>query len=149
MIAIDELSRSWGRHGESPFIAGMAKKHKGQPIAVRMIVVEGFRKTELAQRADKFIHFDSFVVWDDIACSRGMAEPGIEQLSGRDWVTTTLSNAKPRHATHVPRGRQSISAQPARGVCRPYQRPIHPHRDAAASWPQVPGPHALTGSEVG
>ncbi|CRI66064.1 hypothetical protein THIOKS1260021 [Thiocapsa sp. KS1] len=50
----------------APFVAAVAKNHEGHPIALRMGVVEGLRKTELAAWAAKLIHPDSIVVSDSL-----------------------------------------------------------------------------------
>jgi hypothetical protein len=116
VIEIDDVSRGGEVHGETPgrgspnktpFIAAVAKNHEGHPIALRMSVVDGFRKTELAAWAAKFIHPDSIVVSDGLACFRGIADAGIEhqalvtgsgaagvELPERKWINTILGNVK-------------------------------------------------------
>jgi hypothetical protein len=116
VIEIDDVYWGGECHGEAPgrgspnktpFVAAVAKNHQGHPIALRMSVVEGFRKTELAAWAAKFIHPDSIVVSDGLACFRGIADAGIEhqamvtgsgaggvELPERKWVNTILGNVK-------------------------------------------------------
>jgi hypothetical protein len=72
-----------------------------------MRVVEGFRKTAPAAWAAKFIHPDSIVVSDGLACFRGIADAGLEhqamvtgsgaagvELPERKWINTILGNVK-------------------------------------------------------
>jgi hypothetical protein len=116
VIEIDDVDRGGEVHGETPgrgspnkapFVAAVAKNHEGNPIAVRMSVVKGFSRTELAHRAAKFIHPDSIVVGDGPACFRGIADAGIEhramvtgsgaagvELPERTWVNAILGNVK-------------------------------------------------------
>jgi hypothetical protein len=97
----------WTLTNKTPFIAAVAKNHEGHPIALRMRVVDGFRKTELAAWAAKFIHPDSIVVSDGLACFRGIANAAIElramvtgngaggvELPERTRVNTILGNVK-------------------------------------------------------
>jgi hypothetical protein len=85
----------------------VAKNHDGYPIALRMNVVEGFRKTELAAWAAKFVHPDSSVVSEGLARFSGIADAGIEhqamvtgsgaggvELPERKWVNTNVGNVK-------------------------------------------------------
>jgi hypothetical protein len=116
VIEIDDVSRGGECHGETPgrgspnkipVIAAVAKNHEGHPIALRMRMVDGFRKTELAAWAAKFIHPDSSVVGDGLACFRGIADAGTEpramvtgsgaagiELPERSRVNTILGNVK-------------------------------------------------------
>jgi hypothetical protein len=113
---IDDVSRGGEVHGETPgrgspdktpFVAVVAKTDKGHPIALCRSVVAGFRKTEPAHWAAKFIHPDSIVVSGGLACCRGLADAGIEpramvtgrgaggvELPEREWVNTILGNVK-------------------------------------------------------
>ena len=96
-----------GSPNKTPFVAAVAKNDEGHPIGLRMSVVEGFRKSELATWAAKFVHPDSIVVSDGLACFRGIGEAGIEhqamvtgsgaagvELPERKWVNTVLGNVK-------------------------------------------------------
>jgi hypothetical protein len=116
VIEIDDVSRGGKCHGETPgrgspdktpFIAAVAKTHEDHPIALRMRVVEGFRKTAPAAWAAKVIHPDSSVVGDGLACFRGIADAGIEpramvtgsgavgiELPERSRINTILGNVK-------------------------------------------------------
>ncbi|NEV60349.1 IS1595 family transposase [Thiorhodococcus minor] len=116
VIEIDDVYWGGEVHGETPgrgspnktpFVAAVAKNHEGHPIALRMSVVKGFRKTELAHWAAKFIHPDRIVVSDGLACFRGIADAGIEhqamvtgsgaggvELPERKWINTILGNVK-------------------------------------------------------
>jgi hypothetical protein len=86
VIEIDDVDRGGEVHGETPgrgspnktpFFAAVAENHEGHPIALRMRAVEGFRKTAPAAWVAKFIHPDSSVVGDGLACFRGIAAAGI------------------------------------------------------------------------
>ncbi len=72
-----------------------------------MDVVAGFRKRELAAWTQKFIHPDSIVVSDGLACFRGVAAAGVEhqpvvtgggaasvELEDFRWLNTILGNVK-------------------------------------------------------
>jgi len=116
VIEIDDVYWGGEVHGETPgrgspnktpFVAAVAKNDEGHPIALRMSVVTGFRKTELAHWAAKFIHPDSIVVSNGLSCFRGIADAGIEhqamvtgsgatgvELPERKWINTLLGNVK-------------------------------------------------------
>jgi transposase-like protein len=96
-----------GSPNKTPFVAAVAKNHEGHPTALRMSVVEGFRKGELAAWAAKFIDPDSIVVSDGLGCFRGIATAGIEhqpvvtgggpasvEESDLSWVNTIIGNVK-------------------------------------------------------
>jgi hypothetical protein len=66
-----------GSPNKTPFVAALAKTDDGHPVALRMSVVAGFRKRELADWTQKLIRPDSIVVADGLACFRGAAA-GVE-----------------------------------------------------------------------
>lgn len=116
VIAIDDAYWGGECHGESPWrgspnktplVAAVATDHDGHPMAMRMSVVDGFRKSELAAWASKFLHPDSIVVSDGLGCFRGIADAGLEhqpivtgsgpssvQIPEFHWVNTMIGNVK-------------------------------------------------------
>jgi hypothetical protein len=129
---IDDVDRGGECHGETPgrgspdqtpFAATVAKNREGHPITPRMRVLEGFRKTAPAVWAAKFIHPDSSVVGDDLACFRGIAAAGIApramvtgsgaggvELPERKWINTVPGNVKT--------AMQGIYPSPVPNICR-------------------------------
>lgn len=76
-------------------------------MELRLSVVAGFRKRELAAWTQTFIHPDSIVVSDGLACFRGVAAAGVEhqpvvtgggaasmELEEFTWLNTILGNVK-------------------------------------------------------
>jgi transposase-like protein len=116
VIAIDDAYWGGECHGETPgrgspnktpLVAAVATDHDGHPMAMRMSVVDGFRKSELAAWACKFLHPDSIVVSDGLGCFRGIADAGLEhqavitgsgpssvQIPEFHWVNTMIGNVK-------------------------------------------------------
>jgi hypothetical protein len=166
VIEIDDVYWGGEVHGETPgrgspnktpFITAVAKNDKGHPIALRMSVVDGFRKTELAAWAARFIHPDSIVVSNGLACFRGIAAAGIEpqalvtgsgaagvELPEPKWINAVLGNVKTAmKGTYHKAGRTPTSAALPRGALLPVQSPLRPGRHAAAppgSRPRAPRP---------
>jgi transposase-like protein len=96
-----------GSPNKTPFVAALVKSFDGHPLALRLSVVEGFRKRELAAWTEKFIHPDSIVVSDGLGCFRGVAAAGVEHqpvvtgggaasmaLEEFRWLNTVLGNVK-------------------------------------------------------
>jgi hypothetical protein len=96
-----------GSPNKTPLVVAVAKNHDGHPISLRMNVLDGFRKNELAAWAAKFIDPDSIAVSDGLGCFRGIATAGIEHQaiitgSGPEsvstpelkWVNTIIGNVK-------------------------------------------------------
>jgi hypothetical protein len=96
-----------GSPNKIPFVAALAKTLDGRPLALRLSVVEGFRKREIAAWTEKFIHPDSIVVTDGLACFSGIAATGVEhqpvvtgggaasvELEDFRWLNTVLGNVK-------------------------------------------------------
>jgi hypothetical protein len=145
---IDDVSRGGEVHGETPgrgspdktpFAAVVAKTDKGHPIALCRSVVAGFRKTEPAHWAAKFIHPDSIVFSGGLACCRGLADAGIEpramvtgsgtdgvELPERKWVNTILGNVKTRRGEPIIR--------PASEICRATSRSSATGSIVASTW---------------
>jgi hypothetical protein len=76
-------------------------------LALRLSVVAGFRKRELAAWTEKFIHPDSIVISDALGCFGGVAAAGVEhkpvvtgggaasmELEDFRWLNTVLGNVK-------------------------------------------------------
>ena len=96
-----------GSPNKTPFIAALAKSEDGRPMTLRMSVVAGFRKTELAAWAQKFLDPNCIVVSDGLGCFRGIAQAGIEhqalvtgggaacvELEDFRWLNTVIGNVK-------------------------------------------------------
>ena len=96
-----------GSPNKTPFVAALGKTLDGRPVTLRMNVVEGFRKRELTAWTEKFIHPDSIVVSDGLACFSGVAAAGVEhqpmvtgggaasvELEDFHWLNTVLGNVK-------------------------------------------------------
>lgn len=96
-----------GSPNKTPFVAALAKTFDGHPVALRLSVVEGFRKTELAAWTEQFVHPDSIVVSDGLSCFNGVAAVGVEhqpvvtgggaasmELEDFRWLNTVLGNVK-------------------------------------------------------
>ncbi len=148
VIEIDDVFRGGEVHGgipergspdKTPFVVAVAKTDKGRPIALRTSVVEGFRKTELAAWAAKFVHPDSIVVSDGLACFRGIADAGIEpramvtgsgatgvELPERGWVNTILGNVKT--------AMKGTYHKAGPGICRATSRSSATGSIAASAW---------------
>jgi transposase-like protein len=96
-----------GSPNKTPFVAALSKTLDGRPLALRMNVVEGFRKTVLAAWAERFLDPDCIVVSDGLGCFNGIAAAGIEhqpmvtgggaksvELEEFRWLNTVLGNVK-------------------------------------------------------
>ena len=116
VIAIDDACWGGECHGQkpgrglpnkTPFVAALAKNLEGYPMALRLSVVAGLRKRELAAWTRKFIHPDGIVVSDGLACFRGVAAAGVQHqpvvtgggaasMEREDftWLHTILGNVK-------------------------------------------------------
>jgi len=107
IIEIDDVYWGGECHGQTPGRGSPNKTHDGHPVALRMSVVVGFRKRELAAWTGKFIHPNSIVVSDALGCFRGVAATGVEHqpvvtgggaasvaLEDFRWLNTILGNVK-------------------------------------------------------
>jgi hypothetical protein len=96
-----------GSPNKTPFVAALSLSAEGHPLALRMSVVAGFRKRELAAWTQKCLDPDSIVVSDGLACFRGVAAAGLEhqpvvtgggpasvKLEDFRWLNTILGNVK-------------------------------------------------------
>jgi hypothetical protein len=107
-------------------LAAVSKNLEGHAIALRLSLVKGFRKRELAAWAAKFLDPDSIVVSEALACFRAIAAAGIEhqpvvtgggvasvEMDDFTWVNTIVGNVKnalhgtyhKASAKHLPRYR--------------------------------------------
>ncbi len=90
-----------------PFIAALACKDEGHPIALRLGNVAGFRKSEAERYAKRHFNPDAIVLSDGLACFRGFASAGFEhqpvvtggghrsmELPEFQWLNTVLGNVK-------------------------------------------------------
>ena len=68
--------RGRGSPGKTPFVAAVQCTPQGQPVAMRMDVVAGFRKTELAAWAQRYLMPGSAVVSDGLGCFPGVVAEG-------------------------------------------------------------------------
>lgn len=114
--------RGRGSPNKTPFLAALSKTLEGHPLALRLSVVTGFRKQVLSDWTQKFIHPDSIVVSDGLACFRGIAAAGVEhqpmvtgggapsvELEDFRWLNTILGNVKNSlHGTYHNVSRQHL-----------------------------------------
>lgn len=96
-----------GSPNKTPFVAALSKTLDGQPLALRLSVVEGFRKRELTTWTEKFVQPDSIVVSDGLGCFNGIAAAGVEhqpvvtgggyacvEMEEFRWLNTIIGNVK-------------------------------------------------------
>lgn len=94
-----------GSPGKTPFVAAVQCTPEGHPVAMRMDVVAGFRKTELATWAKRCLAPGSRVVSDGLGCFPAVAQAGCEHTAIPTgggvpadarfvWVNTVLGNVK-------------------------------------------------------
>jgi ribosomal protein L37AE/L43A len=94
-----------GSPGKTPFVAAVQCTPQGQPMTMRMDVLAGFRKTELAAWAKRCLVPGSAVVSDGLGCFSAVADAGCTHtaiVTGGGvpaddrfrWVNTMLGNVK-------------------------------------------------------
>ena len=94
-----------GSPGKTPFVAAVQCSPAGHPMAMRLDVVAGLRKTELARWASRCLVPGSHVVSDGLGCFPGVVLAGCEHtpiVTGGGvpdqphfvWVNTLLGNVK-------------------------------------------------------
>ena len=94
-----------GSPGKTPFVAAVECTPQGHPVRMRMDVVAGFRKTELAAWASRCLVPGSAVLSDVLGCFAGVVAAGCthEAIVTGDgpptnarfvWVNTVLGNVK-------------------------------------------------------
>jgi hypothetical protein len=112
VIAVDDVYWGGACHGQTPgrgspnkipLVAALSKSLDARPLALRLSVVAGFRKREIAAWTEKFIHPDSIVVTGGGAAS--------VELEDFRWLNTVLGNVK--NALH---GTYTTSSAPS--ICR-------------------------------
>jgi transposase-like protein len=170
VIEVDDVY--WGRecHGQTPgcgspnktpFLAALGRSLDGRPMTLRLSVVAGFRKREIAAWTKKFIHPDSIVVSDGLPCFNGIADAGVEDqpvvtgggaasvaLEDFRWLNTIVGNVKNAlHGTYHKVSPQHLPP-PLGRVLLPLQPPLRPRHNAVA-----PGlcrrPHAAHAQPAG
>lgn len=96
-----------GAAGKRPFVAAVSITEEGHPNRMRFSAVNGFKKKELTQWANKHLQPSSLVVSDGLACFRGIEDansfhlgivtgggPESVKLPYFKWVNTMISNVK-------------------------------------------------------
>ena len=94
-----------GSPGKTPFVAALACSPEGHPIAMRMDVLAGFRKRELARWAERCLIPGSHVTSDGLNCFPGVVAAGCSHtaiVTGSGvpsepvflWLNTILGNVK-------------------------------------------------------
>ncbi len=94
-----------GTPGKAPFVAAIQCTPEGKPVAMRMDVVPGFRKTALTAWARQHLAQGTAVVSDGLNCFPGVIEAGcthVAIVTGGGvpehpifwWVNTLLGNVK-------------------------------------------------------
>jgi hypothetical protein len=99
--------RGRGAAGKTLFVAAVETTLDRQPKRLKLHVVEGFRKAEIARLAQSSFAPGSNVVSDGLSCWRSVASAGCDHfpmISGSvkkaaqwpsfNWVNTTLGNIK-------------------------------------------------------
>jgi transposase-like protein len=96
-----------GTQGKTPFVAAVSCTEEGQPVALRMTVVEGFRSDVLQSWTARHVKPGSQVVSDGLACFRAVTQAGCTHNAKTvgsgppapndtrlNWVNTALGNVK-------------------------------------------------------
>jgi transposase-like protein len=99
--------RGRGAAGKTPFVAAVETSLDRKPRRLKLQVVKGFRKAEIAKLAQSSFAAGSNVVSDGLSCWRSVEAAGCDHfpmLSGSgkkaarwpsfNWVNTTLGNIK-------------------------------------------------------
>ena len=99
--------RGRGAAGKTPFVAAVETSLDRKPRRLKLQVVKGFRKAEIAKLAQSSFAAGSNVVSDGLSCWRSVEAAGCDHFpmlsgSGRkaaqwpsfNWVNTTLGNIK-------------------------------------------------------
>ena len=118
--------RGRGAAGKTPFVAAVETTAERKPRRLRLTVVKGFRKKEIATLAKRDLAAGSNVVTDGLSCWTAVSEAGCDHFpmvtgSGPNaakwvpftWVNTALGNIKTALAgTDQSRQRQARPALP-------------------------------------
>ncbi len=99
--------RGRGAEAKTPFVAAVETNAEGQPLAMRLSCVRGFRNDEIGAWACKHLYPDSVVVTDGLACFGAVRQagcihepivtgggPASAQRPEFHWVNTLLGNVK-------------------------------------------------------
>ena len=99
--------RGRGAPGKTPFVAAVETNEAGHPRRMKLTVVKGFRRTEIAAWAQRHLSAGTRVVSDGLACFHGVSAAGcahdkvvvgggraaVERPELR-WVDTILGNVE-------------------------------------------------------
>jgi len=96
-----------GAEGKTPFVAAVETTNTGQPVRVRLSLLEGFRKKAILAWSQQYIPPGSTVISDGLPCFNAVTDAGcihdkIVCGGGRAsveeaefyWVNTVLGNLK-------------------------------------------------------
>jgi len=96
-----------GAEGKTPFVAAVETTNNGQPVRVKLSVVDGFRKKTIAAWCQQHIEANSTITSDGLACFNAVSDAGCHHDrivcgGGRAsvekaeffWVNTVLGNLK-------------------------------------------------------
>ena len=96
-----------GAADKTPFVAAVSTTDEGHPIAIKLTVVDGFKKDTLKAWGTQHLEPGSAVITDGLACFNGIGDAGFEHNpivcgGGRAsvendhfyWVNTALGNLK-------------------------------------------------------
>ena len=99
--------RGRGAAGKTPFVAAVSTGSEGRPRKLKLALVRGFRKREIARGAPRWLAPGAEVVTDGFSCWRALDEgtyahrtvrtgsgPGAARVASFKWVNTTLGNIK-------------------------------------------------------
>ena len=100
-------SRGRGSENKTPFVVAVSTNEKGNPIAMNMNVVKGFRLTEISRWAKQHLQKGSTIVSDGLACFSAVTDAKCEHIpivTGGGpksvekeefyWVNTMIGNIK-------------------------------------------------------
>ena len=100
--------RGRGAAGKTPFVAAVETSLDRQPKRLKLQVVKGFRKAEIAKLAQSSFAVGTNVVSDGLSCWRTVTRAGCDHFpmttgSGKkaaqwpsfNWVNTILGNSRP------------------------------------------------------
>ena len=99
--------RGRGSQNKTPMLVAVQVTDDGQPVLLKLSVVRGFRKDEVAQWAGQNLQPGTVVHTDGLGCFRGVEAAGCEhkprvtgggkagcEVPGLLWVNTVLGNVK-------------------------------------------------------
>jgi transposase-like protein len=99
--------RGRGASGKTPFVAAVQTNEKGDPVAMRMTRLDGFKKESILNWAQQHVTAGSHVVSDGLFCFRAVETAGSYHeaivtgggpecvlLEAFTWVNTMIGNVK-------------------------------------------------------